>query len=563
MGLSISAEEKRIIELFAKTNKYIIPSYQRPYSWGEKECSELWDDLNFRFEDRNSDGYFLGNIVLAKSKSNLDIEVIDGQQRLLTLIIILKVLYLIKFNRDLEESIWHIDRDTEDKFPRVKTLVYEDKDNKNFENILKFKIEDIDKIEIKKANQFEENMLFFYDKLKEFTDKKIISFRNFVLDKLYVLSIQSIDLEEDKAREKALVIFETINNRGLDLSDADIFKAQLYNSALNQKKSQDFIEKWKDLVELAKVNKYANLVDVFRIYTHILRGKKRETGNEIGLRKFFMQDGTENNDKIDYKPLRKRDYNEVIKDLNKILLTVDTFNNSIQNKNSKYSKFSKWFQVIEEYTNNYPKYIIFIYLYYNTTILEDNTLLLDSKKEDELLLLSQNIIRYVYMHSSAMKIKFEIFKLIAKIAHHETYSFIDTLEKVNEENFRNFGKKDGRRKGFSLLSIYLDTQQDTVYSYYFDKLINSINKKNLNSSWDNQDYDDYYYSIANQLVTDNKTKTKALDRRVKSFEESKILDLNRLSKKLKNNNLNYKDFKDRENENIKRLVSFFSKDTLW
>jgi len=563
MGLSLSAEQKKLTELFAKTNTYIIPSYQRPYSWGEKECSELWDDLKFIFDHEDSEEYFLGNIVLAKSAKKDMVEVIDGQQRLITLTLFLSVLHLFdKENGYLDEAIWNRDRrDKHKKISRLTTMVFEDNDNENFIKALNLEEKQIDIINIKRANLFEQNLKFFYDKLmdnEEIEKEKIADFADFLLERVYILPIQSEDIDEEKAREKALIIFETINNRGLDLSDADIFKAQLYNSASNKQESDLFIERWKDLVRLAKDNKYS-LVDVFRIYSHVLRGKNGDKGNEIGLRAFFAQD------KKGYTSLRKRDYNEIIDDLNKILMVIDLFNNCVVNgfeEQEPFHKLTKWFQIIDKYTNNYPRYIIFIFIFVNSKVDDNANLKFENNKLDELLLLSQNIIRYVYRHTSASKIRFIIFDMIVKIAQKDIIDFSKYLvEIIDENNVAVFGTRDGRKKGFSLLMIYLDKKENVIYPFYFDKIINNINKKNLNSSWTNIKYDSYSNSIGNMLLLDSKRKTMALDKKVDFFKKSKILDLQKLSTKL--HDFNYQDFKNREQEQLRRLVEFFSKDTLW
>lgn len=562
MGLSLSAEQKRLTELFAKTNTYLIPSYQRPYSWAEKECLDLWDDLRFIFNHEDSEEYFLGNIVLAKSAKNDIVEVIDGQQRLITLTLFLKVLFLFdEENTYLEEAIWNKDRrDKSKKSPRLETMVFEDSDNENFKKVLDYTEDKIKKINIKKSNLFEQNLKFFYDKLndkEEIERNKIADFADFLLERVYILPIQSEDSDEEKAREKALIIFETINNRGLDLSDADIFKAQLYNSASNKQESKKFIDRWKDLVSLAKSNNYT-LVDVFRIYSHVLRGKNGDKGNEIGLRAFFAQD------KKGYISLRKRDYKEVLDDLNKILLIIELFNKCISTEfkdDEQFYSLSKWFQVIDEYTNNYPKYIIFIYLFSNSKINEDS-LVLTKERITELLLLSQNIIKYVYQYTSAMKIRFVIFEMIVKVSKHELIDFSKLVEKKDKSTVAEFGSRDGRKKGFSLLSLYLDKEETVVYPYYFNKLISSTTIKNkLNNSWENADYEIYSNSIANLLVTDNKRKNQVLTQRIDAYSKSKIKDLKKLSTKLAN--FNYEDFKDREEEKLDRLVLFFSKDTLW
>jgi|GEM_PF-352530 len=566
MATSITAEEKTILELFAKTNRYIIPSYQRSYSWGDKECTELWEDLLFVFDNDRDSEYFLGNIVVAQSKERKEIiEVIDGQQRLITLTLILKVINLVQEHRDLAEAIFHTDRDTDKQTPRVMTRVYENNDKEHFPKVLGLKNgQDIEAIDLKQANQFEENIYFFYQQLKEFDDDKKRAFRNFLFDKVNILSIQSVDLKEERAREKALVIFETINNRGLDLSDADIFKSQLYNSALNKLKHEHFEVQWSSLVELVKTNGH-EIDDVFRVYTHILRGYNEEIGTEIGLRAFFSQEiENEKNQKPYYRPLRKQDYQDVMQNLYKIAIVMDTFNQCIKNgydNQHRYSEFTKWFQVIDAYSNSYPRFVIFVYLYYNSSLDNSDKLILNDNQIDDLLLLSQNIIRYSYPHTSSMKIKFEIFKMIREIANNRKYNFADKIEKLKKDDFFSLRVQDGRKNGLTLLAIYLDKQQQAVDEYYFHTIITNQNKKDLNQTWTDEKIKSSISSIGNLLLTDFKRKTQALNQRVEAYKTSKVIDLQNLSTKL--SDFNYNDFKEREELLSRRLEKFFSSDTLW
>ena len=93
--LELRAEQKTIYKLFSELENYfLIPDYQRPYSWRIDECETLWEDIqNFIFPngvlknfDSAEDVYFLGTIVTFKN-SNKETEVIDGQQRLTTLML--------------------------------------------------------------------------------------------------------------------------------------------------------------------------------------------------------------------------------------------------------------------------------------------------------------------------------------------------------------------------------------------------------------------------------------------------------------------------------------------
>lgn len=112
MALNLNAEQKSILNIFANV-EYLIPNYQRPYSWDEQNCQILWDDLFNVFEDSSmgnekDDGYFLGNIVLARGNDNKGYcEVIDGQQRLITIVLLAKALSLYDDkNTALENILW-------------------------------------------------------------------------------------------------------------------------------------------------------------------------------------------------------------------------------------------------------------------------------------------------------------------------------------------------------------------------------------------------------------------------------------------------------------------------
>ena len=122
----LNVDQKSIKDLFqGKNADFLIPDYQRPYAWGETECQTLWDDLfSFAFPDndrtkfdRNNE-YFLGPIVTFKNEDG-KMEVIDGQQRLTTLMLLLRAFYA-RFGRmqdeeslstktDIEKCIWKTD----------------------------------------------------------------------------------------------------------------------------------------------------------------------------------------------------------------------------------------------------------------------------------------------------------------------------------------------------------------------------------------------------------------------------------------------------------------------
>ena len=95
MALSLRAEQKSINSIYAGGDDvYVIPNYQRPYSWGKDVCYQLYSDITDAFLSK--DDYFIGNVVMAKGMDDKKRpNVVDGQQRLITLWLFLKVLTLL------------------------------------------------------------------------------------------------------------------------------------------------------------------------------------------------------------------------------------------------------------------------------------------------------------------------------------------------------------------------------------------------------------------------------------------------------------------------------------
>ena len=107
----LNVDQKNVKEMFEKRSvDYLIPDYQRPYAWGEKECQTLWDDIFlFAFPDNDkdkfdsmNDEYFLGPVVTFKNEEG-KMEIIDGQQRLTTLMLLLRAFYS-KFGNMMDED---------------------------------------------------------------------------------------------------------------------------------------------------------------------------------------------------------------------------------------------------------------------------------------------------------------------------------------------------------------------------------------------------------------------------------------------------------------------------
>ena len=299
----LNVDQKTIEELFSdpKTD-FLIPDYQRPYAWSEVECRTLWEDIfSFAFPENNSDNfkktdeYFFGPIVTFKNENGKQ-EIIDGQQRLTTLMLLLRAFYDrfakmkdegTKLVRErVEKCIWKKDElgaiiKTELK---IDSEVATDVQKDQFLSILK----DGEAPEHMQS-QYAVNYRYFQNKINEFLNDYPTYFAYLparLMNNCILLPIEA------ESQDTALRIFSTLNDRGMPLSDSDIFKAQLYKFYSSQGEKDSFIEKWKDLEELCnKIFKPISGMPMDEIFTRYMYFERAKQGiknsTTEALRKFY------------------------------------------------------------------------------------------------------------------------------------------------------------------------------------------------------------------------------------------------------------------------------------
>ena len=299
----LNVDQKTIFDLLSdKKADFLIPDYQRPYAWNEEQCQTLWDDIFlFSFPDNNyeafddNEEYFLGSIVTYKNDNGKS-EVIDGQQRLTTLMLLLRAFY-DKFSnmqdrnsvltRDrIEKCIWKTDTfGTADKNTlKIDSEVATDNDKDEFLEILR-----TGSVKQGSKSQYVLNYQFFQKRINDFLQ----AFPSFfpylparILGNCILLPIEA------ESQDTALRIFSTLNDRGLPLSDADIFKAQFYKYYSTLDKKDEFILEWKKLEEVAssvfKPISGTPMDELFTRYMYFLRAKEgNKSSTTEALRKFY------------------------------------------------------------------------------------------------------------------------------------------------------------------------------------------------------------------------------------------------------------------------------------
>ena len=547
MALSLRAEQKSIYSIYTSGDEvYVIPNYQRPYSWGRDVCYQLFTDITDAF--LNNEDYFIGNIVMARGRDEKKRpNIVDGQQRLITLWLFLKVLTLlhpdkIRLRRTLEAESLLNDNDE----PRICSLVYEHDDQRNIQNALKYTLQDLNvlyqnyadskgMIRSGKCSRIEENIIYigkwlseFYERLGDNTRKE--EFLSFFLEHVYLLPIELEGETLHDADSKALTIFETINNRGQSLEDSDIFKARLYEQAQKAHKEKEFVGYWVEFTNSCQ-ELSMTVDDLFRYYYHILRGKEGLTNNESSLRDYFTGSGN--------SALSVRSYDEIIDDLNIIIYYISW----LDKQRNTSSPYGKWLQLIDFYTNQYPKYALINYLY-------------TYGEEDSALLLSfmQMLVRYYYYRGATLQVKYETYRINKMIANEASVPNFDCSD-FDTALLDNIGLL---RNGFGLLAHYLLYPDSYIEKISFDRVIYERDLWQLSEDWFKtySDFNDLRNNIGNIVVLDiPKQSFKTLSEKSKYYETSQLGDVRTLFDA--DGVLHLDAFKERERKLKQTLLTFF------
>lgn len=243
--LSIDTKRLSIGKLLGSVNEvYQIPLYQRQYDWGKDQWNDLWEDL-LRLEDDET--HFLGFVITISQKRRNGFgyfEVVDGQQRITTILIFLAAI------RDLAEE-FDKDRATYINNYFLKSSTIDDveaklilgrKDNKIFKRLIEQRIT---KDEFK-TEKIVQAYYFFKEKLQD---------SNFQWQKVYTKLLDSLDLVlmVTDSYYDAFRLFESLNNRGLSLTSVDLIKNYLLsNISNNETMLEECIEIWDSIIENLK-----------------------------------------------------------------------------------------------------------------------------------------------------------------------------------------------------------------------------------------------------------------------------------------------------------------------
>lgn len=249
--MKIESKDFKIENIFSR-RKYIIPDYQRNYSWTiDEEISIFWDDFIYYSNKGPESNFFIGPMVYKGESTNAkEFEVIDGQQRLITFSILLSVIISL-FNeykrKDLAEGLRQY-------------LIYKDEKNKEQLTIntiephpfFQKKIFHGEDAQPTKPSEklIEKARFFFNESIRSMLiglpkDSNKIELLEKIRD--FIFNIDTVIIVSDDETD-AFTIFETINTRGKNLSSLDLLKNYIFKNYSSQTGVDEPKKTWKDLI---------------------------------------------------------------------------------------------------------------------------------------------------------------------------------------------------------------------------------------------------------------------------------------------------------------------------
>lgn len=295
--------------LFSDNKKYIVPEYQRDYSWGEEQLREFAKSIN-RAMSGKGEKVFMGTVQFAVDSNNpYEYHIIDGQQRMTTFILLCKLIGIdIIKNCNFEIKNFRINND-------------------NLINALDFR-GDAEK------NRYLKNILLLKKEFSDTDHKKIL---NAVYENIYFVELKTINM----ALPEVVGIFNTINTTGLDLNCTDLFKLQYYEylkARYPERDNTNLMSEICQIYERVNESKYCEMWHVLDMYKlciaaeNNLKWDKLSQSNERFFEEILNTRTINKFDILNFDSFKKMvgsyiDFYTRIRELNKELL--DSLNDKI------------------------------------------------------------------------------------------------------------------------------------------------------------------------------------------------------------------------------------------
>ncbi|WP_367695082.1 DUF262 domain-containing protein, partial [Helicobacter pylori] len=245
----MKADAIKLLDFIGKSQEkqFVIPIYQRVYSWEKEQCKQLWDDIIKTGGNDQIEGHFIGSIVFVHdgiyTTNYNELLIIDGQQRLTTITLLLIALRNHSSDEDkrkkIESYLINSDEEGDKKFKLI--LSEPDRDT------LLSLIDKDRKKPSEPSSKIMENFKLFEEWICKNTDKLETIFKG--LDKLMV-----VEISLERGKDNPQLIFESMNSTGKDLTQTDLIRNYIL-MGLEPKKQEIFYKKyWRAIEEHFKQN---------------------------------------------------------------------------------------------------------------------------------------------------------------------------------------------------------------------------------------------------------------------------------------------------------------------
>lgn len=257
----MKAKETNLLKFLNAPKQFIIPVYQRMYSWKRQQCIQLWNDIIRIGSDDENAGHFIGSVVyIEKGIYNVtavpELLVIDGQQRLTTLTLMVSALAKVIDEQEIEIGIsskklrnYYLFNSNEEGDLQYKLQLTQG-DNPTLKKILK----DLDPGD-SPSPRLLDNFKLFYDRIASGNHDLNTVYRG--LQKLII-----VDIALDRSHDNPQLIFESLNSTGLDLSQADLIRNYVLMGEEAKEQNRLYEDFWRPM-EVRFGYNHASLFDSF------------------------------------------------------------------------------------------------------------------------------------------------------------------------------------------------------------------------------------------------------------------------------------------------------------
>lgn len=261
----MKATEANLLKFIRKSPQFVIPIYQRNYSWTEAQCKQLWMDLMRAGRDEKTNAHFVGSIVyveraLGAVTSQEALLIIDGQQRLTTCTLLIAALAKHFDDNRLEEML---DAFSARKLRNYYLLNPDEDDERHYKLILSETDKHTLLALIKQAPMPQEPSTRILDNYMLF--EALISEPQNELDCICkgLSKLVIVEVALDRAHDNPQLIFESMNSTGLELSQADLIRNFILMGLEPQLQTELYTQYWRPIEKGFGQAAYANHFDAF------------------------------------------------------------------------------------------------------------------------------------------------------------------------------------------------------------------------------------------------------------------------------------------------------------